>query len=130
LHRTCNAPRGLDQEIRTQLPLAPTDFQVLMVLADGPGYGYGIMKAVGEQSGGAIAPEIGSLYRVLARLMAEGWVREVAEPAKAPAVTRGRDRRWYTLTADGRRVLRQEAGRLADAVALARQRRLLGRRAT
>jgi DNA-binding PadR family transcriptional regulator len=62
---------------------------------------------------------------VLARLMAQGWVRETAEPASAPAVTRGRDRRYYALTPEGRRAVRHEARRLADVVALARSRRLL-----
>lgn len=106
-------------------PMRAMDFHVLMVLAEGPGYGYGIMKAVTEQSGGAVRPEIGALYRVLARLMAEGWVREVPAPPDAPAATRGRERRYYDLTAEGRRAVRQEARRLAGVVALARERRLL-----
>ncbi len=108
-----------------QAPLSALDFHVLLVLAEGASWGYAIMKAVAEQSGGAIAPEIGSLYRVLARLMAEGWVREVAEPASAPPFTRGRERRYYGLTAEGRRVVKQEARRLAQMVWLARERRLL-----
>jgi DNA-binding PadR family transcriptional regulator len=106
-------------------PLSAMDFHVLMVLASGASYGYAIMKAVAEQSQGAVQPEIGSLYRVLARLMAEGWVREAAEPAAAPEATRGRERRYYGLTPEGRRVAREEAHRLAHVVALARERRLL-----
>jgi DNA-binding PadR family transcriptional regulator len=105
--------------------MSAIDFHVLMVLAEGRNYGYAIMKAVDEQSGGAVCPEIGSLYRVLARLMSEGWVREAAEPANVPAVTRGRDRRYYALTAMGRQAVREEARRMADVVSLARERRLL-----
>lgn len=111
-------------------PLSATDFHVLMVLSEGASYGYAIMKAVAEQSGGAVTPEIGSLYRVLARLMGEGWVRDAAEPAGTPAVTRGQDRRYYALTAEGRRVVKQEARRLEEVVSLARDRRLLGGGAT
>jgi DNA-binding PadR family transcriptional regulator len=111
-------------------PLSATDFHVLMVLTEGASYGYAIMKAVAEQSGGAVSPEIGSLYRVLARLMSAGWVEEAAEPAGSPVVTRGRDRRYYALTPAGRRVVKQEARRLADVVSLARDHRLLGGGAT
>lgn len=107
-------------------PLSATDFHVLMVLSEGSSYGYAIMKAVAEQSGGAVTPEIGSLYRVLARLMSEGWVQEAAEPSGVPEVTRGHDRRYYALTAEGRRVAQGEAKRLAEVVSLARDRRLLG----
>jgi len=106
-------------------PLSALDFHVLMVLASGASYGYAIMKAVAEQSQGRVQPEIGSLYRVMARLMTEGWVREVAEPAAAPDATRGRERRYYGLTAEGRRVARDEARRLEHVVTLARERRLL-----
>jgi DNA-binding PadR family transcriptional regulator len=56
------------------LPLGPTEFQVLLVLLDGARYGYAIMKAVEEESGGRIAPEIGSLYRLLTRLMSQELV--------------------------------------------------------
>jgi DNA-binding PadR family transcriptional regulator len=111
-------------------PLSATDFHVLMVLTEGASYGYAIMKAVAEQSGGAVSPEIGSLYRVLARLMTAGWVREAKEPAGTPVATRGRDRRYYALTPAGRRVVKQEANRLAEVVSVARDHRLLGGGAT
>lgn len=106
-------------------PLSATDFHVLMVLVEGPGYGYAIMKAVETNSGGAVTPEIGSMYRVLSRLMTEGRVEEVKPPADEPAVTRGRTRRYYGLTRAGRHALRAEARRLADVVELARSRDLL-----
>jgi DNA-binding PadR family transcriptional regulator len=101
------------------------DFHVLMVLSEGPSYGYSIMKAVVDHSGGAVSPDIGSLYRVLARLMGEGWVAETPPPADAPPASRGRTRRYYHLTEDGRRVALAEASRLARMVDLARERDLL-----
>lgn len=106
-------------------PLSASDFHVLMVLADGASYGYAIMKAVEAHSGGAVAPEIGSMYRILSRLMTAGWVEEVEAPDDAPSSTRGRDRRYYGLTAAGRRVAHAEARRLAAVVELARSRHLL-----
>ena len=106
-------------------PLSATDFHVLMVLADGPSYGYSIMKAVVAHSGGAVSPDIGSLYRVLARLMGQGWVAEAGTPADAPTASRGRARRYYALTPEGRTVALTEASRLAHVVDLARERDLL-----
>ena len=105
-------------------PLSATDFHVLLVLAEEELYGYGIMKAVQAHSGGAVSPEIGSLYRTLARLMDQGLVTEAPGPAD-PAVHRGRPRKYYALTALGRDVARAEAARLRDLVELARGRDLL-----
>lgn len=106
-------------------PLSAVEFHVLMVLAEGPSYGYAIMKAVREHSGGAVSPEIGSLYRVLARLMELAWVEEVPAPAGAKRGRRGLPRRYYALTRGGRAVALAEAKRLARVVALARERDLL-----
>ncbi|MGE0043124.1 MAG: PadR family transcriptional regulator [Vicinamibacterales bacterium] len=107
--------------------LSPTDWHVLVALADEDLHGYGIMKAVQRDSGGAVTAEVGSLYRILSRLMTQGLVDEVDEPDGAPAETRGRARRYYRLTDEGRTALRQESARLARALALARERRLLPR---
>ncbi|HSF16880.1 MAG TPA: helix-turn-helix transcriptional regulator [Vicinamibacteria bacterium] len=102
--------------------LSPTDFHVLLVLASGDLYGYAILKAVREESSGAVRPEIGSLYRVLARLMSLGLVDEVEAPGNAPAIHRGRTRRYYRLTRRGRDVLASETRRLETAVRIARKR--------
>lgn len=107
------------------VPLRATEFHVLMVLAEAPSYGYAIMKAVADQSQGTVAPEIGSLYRILARLMDLGWVKEVEPPRRARRSTRGLPRRYYTLTTAGRAVALAEARRLAHVVTLARERDLL-----
>ncbi len=106
-------------------PLSATDFHVLMVLAEGPSYGYAIMKAVVDHSGGAVSPDVGSLYRVLARLMGQGWVTEAGAPDDAPPASRGRARRYYALTPAGKTVTLTEASRLARLVDLARERDLL-----
>ena len=52
---------------RRLLPLPSHDFQVLLSLADAPRHAYGMAKAVDGQSSG-VRLEIGSLYRILARL--------------------------------------------------------------
>ena len=104
--------------------LSATDLHVLLVLADRNLYGYALLQAVETESGGAVSPDIGSLYRVLARLVAEGLVSEVDPPADAPDANRGRPRRYYGLTDTGRDVARAEVRRLAHVLELAGRRRL------
>jgi DNA-binding PadR family transcriptional regulator len=114
------APPGPD----SALPLSPVDFHLLLALADGAAYGYAIMKAIAEHSHGAVRPEIGSLYRRIARLLTAGLVEEVPPlPTEEPAP--GRPRRYYRLTARGHAVLAAEAGRLREVLAVAVARNLL-----
>lgn len=110
------------------VPLSPLDFQVLLVLAEEDLYGYAIMKAVEEQSGGRLRPEIGSLYRVLARLMGEGFLEETDHPGERESHP-GRERKYYRLTKGGREVAAAEARRLREVLELATERRLVARSA-
>lgn len=103
-------------------PLTATDFHVLLVLAGERLYGYAILQAIERESGGAVAPEIGSLYRVLARLLDAGLVDEAEAPGGAPSTHRGRPRRYYALTEAGRTALRAETKRLAGALEIAEAR--------
>ena len=96
--------------------LKPADFHILLALAQGPRHGYGIMKEVEDESGGAVRLEIGSLYRLLARLLESGLIEDADGDHR---------RRYYRITRMGRRVLKTEAGRLAGLVDLIRARRLL-----
>lgn len=105
--------------------MSARDWHVLMALLEEDLHGYGIMKAVERDSGGRVTVEVGSLYRVLDRLMEEGMVEEVAAPDHAPSETRGRPRRYFRLAAAGRAALRRETMRLRDALDLARARSLL-----
>lgn len=100
--------------------LTPLDYHVLLAMAEGPLYGYAIREAVETESDGAVTPRPGSLYRVLARLMAEGLVDEAVPREVEPHP--GRARRYYGLTAAGRGALAEEARRLKDAAALAEER--------
>ena len=107
-------------------PMTPTDFHVLLVLSQGSLYGYAIMKALDEESAGSITPEIGSLYRVLARLVSQGFVEQVdGVPAEDDQVHPGRRRKYYALSPAGERALREEAARLKAALDIARGRGLL-----
>jgi DNA-binding PadR family transcriptional regulator len=98
------------------LPLKPSDFHVLLTLSDGARHGYGIMKDVESESKGEVRLEIGSLYRLLGRLLDEGLIAEADGDGR---------RRYYQLSRLGRRVLKAEAERLASLVDLVRMRKLL-----
>ena len=97
------------------------EYHVLLAMATGPLYGYAISEAVESESEGAVTPQAGSLYRVIARLMAWGLVSE-AQPGEAVAPHPGLARRYYELTAGGRATLAAETRRLKGTVALAEKR--------
>ncbi len=103
------------------LELSLLEFHVLLALASGPRYGLAIKTAVDEESRGMVTPRAGSLYRVLARLMAAGLVRE-AQPDESPAPHPGLERRYYALTRGGRHALGAEARRLRHSARLAEKR--------
>jgi len=105
------------------LPLSPTDFQVLLILARGPAHGYAIMKEVEESSGGRVGIELGSLYRLIARLLATGMIEEASNASHPPHA--GKKRRTYEITELGLAVARADAERMSDALSLARNEKLL-----
>jgi PadR family transcriptional regulator PadR len=99
------------------LPLPPQDLQLLLAVASQPLHGYAMMKAVEQQSGGALRVELGSLYRMIQRLERDGLIAQ-AEPFEvAPAP--GRDRRYYAITALGHVVVTAELERLRRVLDLA-----------
>ena len=105
---------------RDLLPLPPHDFHVLLALADGPRHAYGL--ATTEPGEDGVRLELGSLYRILARLTSSGLIAEDRN-----TTTEGGSearRRYYRLTSFGRRVAEAESARLQAVLRLARQRRL------
>ena len=99
-------------------PLPPRDLLVLSALAAGPLHGYGIIKAVEEDSGPLLDP--GNLYRVLRRMRRDGWVEEAADD-EVDAGGGSDRRRLYRLPPRGRDVLREEVERLEGLLARVRR---------
>lgn len=97
-------------------PLSDLAFHVLLALGDGPSHGYAIGKDVEERSGGRLDPTTGTLYQVLQRLAEDGLIAS----ARSPAGTDER-RKYFALTAQGRRATAEEAGRLDALVRAARK---------
>jgi len=97
--------------------LKPADFHILLALVGGPRHGYGIMKQVERDTGGDVILEIGSLYRLLDRLVTEGLIDHVDSADER--------RRYFRIKAAGRKALKSEAVRLASVITLVRARKLL-----
>ena len=89
------------------------EYHVLLALANGALHGYAIKDAVASESSGTLTPRAGSLYRVIARLMASGWVAEREGPDHEEPHP-GRPRRYYGLTSEGRQILAKEARKAAS----------------
>jgi DNA-binding PadR family transcriptional regulator len=111
---------------RELLPLAPHDFRVLLALLEAPRHAYGLSQAVDEEDG--VRLEIGSLYRILSRLTAAGVIEDF-DPPDGAAGHEAR-RRYYRITAFGRKVASAEASRLSSVLRLARRHKLLPSKGT
>jgi PadR family transcriptional regulator PadR len=102
------------------VPIAPdhewkkgsAELLVLSLLEDQPRHGYDISKLIQVRSGGALRFHVTSLYPLLYRLEKRGWV-------DGHWVEKGeqRKRRYYTLTPEGRTVLRSQQKSWKDFVA-------------
>jgi DNA-binding PadR family transcriptional regulator len=106
------------------MPLRPIEFQILLTLAAEDRHGYGIMQEAARLTAGELQLEAGTLYRALHRMLKAGWIAE--SPRKADE-TEDERRRYYRLTAHGRRIASDEAQRLSRLVSAARAQRLLTR---
>jgi DNA-binding PadR family transcriptional regulator len=112
-------------DLRDFLPLAPADFQLLLVLTERDAHAYGLSKAV-EAGKTGVRLEIGSLYRRLSRMAAEGLIEET-EGVAQPDTPESR-RRYYGITKLGRLVARAEAARLREVLELAESKKLIAAR--
>jgi DNA-binding PadR family transcriptional regulator len=106
----------------SQLPLTPVVLHILLALADGRQgkHGYAIAREVEEVSDGHVRMGAGTLYGSIQRMLDAALIEE--RRARAQADER---RRYYRITAFGRRVLELELARLAEVVAIARRKQLL-----
>jgi PadR family transcriptional regulator, regulatory protein PadR len=83
---------------------------VLSLLGEGRKYGYLLTKEAAARSDGQVRLTPGVLYPLLKRLETEGLVASSWEEVKAEASeesAEGRKRKWYRLSAKGKRRLEQ-----------------------
>jgi PadR family transcriptional regulator, regulatory protein PadR len=76
---------------------------VLSLLEDQPRHGYDISRLIQIRSGGSLSFHVTSLYPLLYRLEEQGLVQ-----GKWVEKAQQRRRRYYNLTADGRKVLARQ----------------------
>lgn len=108
-------------------PLTPAVFHVLLALAGGERHGYAIMQEVAESTEGRIKMGPGTLYGTIKRLLEAQLIEESDE--RPDAHLDDERRRYYRLTAVGEQVVRAEARRYSDMVALARRKKIIGKTA-
>ena len=105
-------------------PLRAVEFHILLSLAAGERHGYGIIQEI-EARDRAAVPDVGNLYRTLARMVDSGLIQ-------AGRTTDPRDERrnYYRITDRGLRVAKAEARRLQALMQAARIGGLLEKRTT
>jgi PadR family transcriptional regulator, regulatory protein PadR len=82
-----------------ELKKGNAELMILALLQHQPRHGYEIGKLIAERSAGVVRFHVASLYPLLYRLERRGWVKGAWEPVG------GRRRRFYRLTASGRKTL-------------------------
>src|SRR5947199_8711698 len=101
---------------RFPIPQGTLDMLVLQVLSLEPAHGYGIAQRLEQISCSVLQVNQGSLYPALHRLEQKGWLRAAWKESET-----GREAKFYSLTASGRRQLAVEKdswARLSGAVNL------------
>ena len=96
------------------LPLKTQWFHIMLCLAGGEQHGYGIMQEVLDRSGGKVRLWPATLYGSIKRLTEADLIEE-SDERPAPELDDAR-RRYYRLTALGKRVLDAECERLQELV--------------
>jgi DNA-binding PadR family transcriptional regulator len=103
-------------------PLPSAAFQILLALAGEDLHGYGIMRQVAAQTDGRMRLGPGTLYSSIQTLLEAKLIEDI--DAREDAKLGHERRRYYRLTAGGRKLARSEAGRLADLLRVARVKKI------
>jgi DNA-binding PadR family transcriptional regulator len=104
-------------------PLPSAAFQILLSLAGDDLHGYGIMREVAQQTEGRMRLGPGTLYSSIQTLLEARLIEELDQ--RETAKNGQERRRYYRLTAAGRKLARSEADRLADLLRVARAKKIL-----
>ena len=92
------------------LPLAPHAFQILLSLLDRDLHGYSLIKDIEGRTGGEMMLGTSTVYAAIKRMVQDGLLEE-ADPPQTET-SGGPRRRYYRITAFGRRVARAEGLRI------------------
>jgi PadR family transcriptional regulator PadR len=103
-------------EPKSDLLQGTLDVLILRIVALQPIHGYGIAQRIRQISRDVLQVQQGSLYPALHRLEKRGWLKASWGEAET-----GREAKFYSLTALGRKQLAEESAnwrRLSEAVTL------------
>ena len=101
---------------RFPIPQGTLDMLILQIVSLEPTHGYGVAQRLEQISRSVVQVNQGSLYPALHRLEQKGWLRSEWKQSET-----GREAKFYSLTAGGRKQLAAEKegwARLAGAVQL------------
>jgi PadR family transcriptional regulator, regulatory protein PadR len=101
---------------RFPIPQGTLDMLILQIVSLEPAHGYGVAQRLEQISRSVVQVNQGSLYPALHRLEQKGWLRSEWKQSET-----GREAKFYSLTAVGRKQLAAEKerwARLAGAVQL------------
>ena len=96
-------PRGIMDTSRLEFLRGTLDVLILKALVWGPLHGYAVTNFIRQQSDDALLVEEGTLYPALWRLESKGLLA-----AEWGLSENNRKAKFYRLTSEGRRQLRQE----------------------
>jgi DNA-binding PadR family transcriptional regulator len=102
------------------LPLAPAVFHILLSLGEGERHGYALKREIAQRTDGQITLGAGVLYGSISKMLAQALIEE-SDERPDPHLDDER-RRYYRVTAFGRKVAQAEAARMRDLVQLAASR--------
>lgn len=98
-------------------PLSPAIFHILLSLGEGERHGYAIKREIAARTQGKLKLGPGVLYGSISKMLEQGLIEE-SDNRPDPHLDDER-RRYYRITAYGRRVVQAEAARMRDLVELA-----------
>lgn len=90
----------MDQRVDRELKKGSSELLILSLVENRERHGYEIAKLIERRSGGRLSFQVPSLYPLLYRLEGRGWIqgRWIEKAGQ-------RRRRYYRLTAEGRKML-------------------------
>ena len=82
--------------------VSPVQMWILLILSEGPNYGYNVIQRLNEMFSGFWKPKAGTVYPAIEKLMGVGLISvRIEHREDAP------DRHYYTITSAGEEALRQ-----------------------
>ena len=106
-----------EEAVEALLPLPLPVFHMLLALSEGERHGYALKREILRRTDGKLNLAAGALYGSISRMLDQGLIEESEE--RPDLHLDDERRRYYRITAFGRRVAQAEAVRLQRLVRLA-----------